>query len=1210
MGSNKSQSHFRGLLIPDPRFNFATGFDDTNSVFTENTPRPGVPVAKDNSDMILETSGETNSDAKYTIYTQNSGYPEDLGGTFLYHGTSAANSYKYYGWEPPHTINGMERVHTGTSGNHHVNFDICTALDDTIVIASNKSTSAGHITIFYKKVDATTWTEVSPPYFTEPGMSRVGGARLVDGSYGDPVEAGVEPGPALVVLPSGRILCFYWIQTAEEFTGTTSLTSIKHWQIQAVFSDDSGASWAVYQNFCLIEPLSQLVDTRTDTNGRYYPGKLKAEYKDGQILMLSSAFDTGSSSAQGSAGTNPGNVYLQFASSSLGASFTLVEKNVREANSTANYDIAVSGGKFVVSYVDNGGAAGAFPYVAFLGSAYTPLSRSSQNVVNPYYGSAFAEAMNSTDGNAIGRVDLAICAVPDGSMYMVGVRHGHESKTYTRNTACIFFSGDNGSTWELVGGEWGDNQVRKDGIIYSSRFFDEPSSGLANTRDCLRNVSITWQRGRLVMVCRHLGQASTMNVYAEGDPDNNVSCMYLGGYTNLTIGSLDAAISMADRGTYGKHYFPFIEPDDMVGAWVKGTAGVPTTKNDLNGIMPYHQITTASGEAYYEVAELNHTETRNTRTELGNWGGPMISYVEFAVEVISGGSQSGHDIACRLQNGNEDEKTVAVLTFKQEGDNTRVTVRDGLADTDKHTEILTFSDASKFGEYRMLVRGRKVSVWWREYDASAVERTWNKLYESSSDELIPVTSSGFCSLIWGHMAPTTSESRWYKIQAGAHDGDLNHCAVPRMNDWMDYSSPANVGGRFYSPAHIYLKDKLQIAAKDGPAVKGDEWEHIPRHDYPIEAIHHEVSPSPAKGWKSNGRATAAELIWDIDTSPAYGLGGARALYLGDINFRYALLKGYDGSSWSTIATIDAAQKVRFIRKGKSATAYHTGVSSDQIGKQVWALNDMVGCTFNFRDTQTPGLYEITSNSGGVFEDTGNTKAPVLIVDGNPSADGVPSSGDGQIWSKDLVVYVPDDVTTTYQKIKLEIPVDVPGVGGSATNTTVSGNWEIGIAIWGHVAVFGTQYSNGHIREISPNTELFTSTGGQRRAVERGPARRSAEFSWVDPLDISAVGDTTPSPDYIAINDDTDKIIASKENAAFLVQGLLSRLQGSVVPVVFLPSVSTSLSSPSVIYDRHRFLYGRVVTASHRIENQIGDEWIGGGEGEAVTVTALRIEEEV
>ena len=186
---------------------------------------------------------------------------------------------------------------------------------------------------------------------------------------------------------------------------------------------------------------------------------------------------------------------------------------------------------------------------------------------------------------------------------------------------------------------------------------------------------------------------------------------------------------------------------------------------------------------------------------------------------------------------------------------------------------------------------------------------------------------------------------------------------------------------------------------------------------------------------------------------------------------------------------------------------------------------------------------------------------------------------------------------------------MPGVTGSGTNSTVSGNWEIGTIIWGHIAVFGRQYSNGHIRSIETNSELFTGTGGQRRAVERGPARRSVEFSWVDPIDISAPGDTRPSPDYIQTTSG-DAIVASVENTPFLVQGLLSRLKGSVVPVVFLPSLPSGAAGAYQIDDRHRFIYGRVVTASHRIENQIGEEWIGGGAGETVTVTALRIEEEV
>ena len=304
MGSNKSPSHIRGLLIPDPRFSFAGAFDTTNSVYTEKTPRPGVPIAKDDSDLILETSGESTGDLNLTVYTQNSGYPENLGGTFLYSDTSSTSTYKHYGWEPPHTINGLERVDSGNNSSHYINYDTVTTLDDTLIIAGVHSTS-GFMRIWHKGPNATAWTEVDLPYFLEPGMQLVVGNRAIDGtSDGTTTEGtvGTEPGPALVVLPSGRVLCFFWIQTANELTATATNTSKRHWQIQAVFSDDSGASWAMYQNFCLIEPLSQLADTRSGSIGRYWPGRLRAEYKDGQILMISSAYDSGAA-AQGGVST-------------------------------------------------------------------------------------------------------------------------------------------------------------------------------------------------------------------------------------------------------------------------------------------------------------------------------------------------------------------------------------------------------------------------------------------------------------------------------------------------------------------------------------------------------------------------------------------------------------------------------------------------------------------------------------------------------------------------------------------------------------------------------------------------------------------------------------------------------------------------------------------------------------------------------------------
>ena len=77
-----------------------------------------------------------------------------------------------------------------------------------------------------------------------------------------------------------------------------------------------------------------------------------------------------------------------------------------------------------------------------------------------------------------------------------------------------------------------------------------------------------------------------------------------------------------------------------------------------------------------------------------------------------------------------------------------------------------------------------------------------------------------------------------------------------------------------------------------------------------------------------------------------------------------------------------------------------------------------------------------------------------------------------------------------------------------------------------------------------------------------------------------------------------------------MQGLISRLDGPVTPVVYLPSIAASPTTPFQIMDSNRMLYGRITTPAHRIENQVGEEWVGNGAGETVTATAIRIEEEL
>jgi hypothetical protein len=1213
MGSDKTPLYMRGLLIPDPRFTFEGAFSETGSTYSELTPRAGVPAALDNSDLIVETSGTQDANSNYTIYTQNSGYPENLGGTFLHRNTAETSDLSYFGWEPPHTISGLERVHGEDSKNFR-NFDTVTAQDDTVIIAAIAHEDPV-LKVFSKGPDAVAWSTHTVDIETEPGMVIAFGQRPTDASTGSDFEAGCNPSPALVVLPSGRVLLFAWLQTAEEITASPK--SIKSWQITAWYSDDSGAAWKPYQEYCLQTPLRQTYDDPDDTYGRFYPGRLRGEYKDGQILLISSGYDTGDSTHNG-APAYPGNVYFQYASSSLGASFQEVELSDRGDNLAA-FDVAVSGGYFVLSYLKAG-----YVRVRRLGSAYTPFSYSTDDYqIEGAYGSGFGEGLSAVP-NGLGRVDQTICAAPGGSMYICSTRHGTPvGSVHTRHSVAMFSSGDSGLTWTPTGNDWGSKAAPgtgtsnyKDGIVYSSRFWDEPAPTADKQRDTLFDLSMTWQRGRVVLACRfEKTNASSSTVYDEGVKDRNVSALYLGGYTNLTIGSSAAASSMADRGSFARHWYPFVKPDEMYGAWSVTSSGTVSSALGLTSQLPYLTLTTGNGSGiggfYYFTTtgdELNHTDTRTTETSAAH----MRTYFEFACALQTGGSAANAEVAVKIRNGNPTKGTKCSLRLWSSGGIHQLSIYDEIPGTPAliGTFALSTLSAGAIPEFRVEIVDQRIAIYYRAYAPSTELKTWTKGYESASSEFTYGAVTGkYCQIDWGHLinggSSTVNKSRWYKLQIGSHDGDLNHCAVPRLNDWHGYDL-ANVGGRFYTTEPIYMRQGLKIASKDGPAVKGDEWKIQPRYDHPIGAVHHEIAPSPAKKWSSNGTAAPVSLVWDIDqNAAAFQMGGTRALYLGNVNFRQCILSGWNGSAWIEIATIDTAKQVKYHSRGNTITAHTTGVSSAQIGDTFWTYDSLAGCTFNYSNTGAPSLYKIISNSEGAFE-TGATKAPIVLLDGDASAES--TSGDGQIWVKDISLIIPDETTKTYQKLKIDIPTTI--VGEAIGNGTVSGNWEIGQIIWGHVAVFGRQYSSGHIRQIEANYELFTATGGQRRAIKRGPPRRAVEFSWVDPVDISSLADDSPSPDYLKSAGSGSRIVASVADTPFLMQGLLSRLSGSVTPVVYLPSVSTSPTAPFQVMDPNRMLYGRIVSPAHRIENQLGSEWVGSGAGEAVTATAIRIEEEI
>jgi len=194
---------------------------------------------------------------------------------------------------------------------------------------------------------------------------------------------------------------------------------------------------------------------------------------------------------------------------------------------------------------------------------------------------------------------------------------------------------------------------------------------------------------------------------------------------------------------------------------------------------------------------------------------------------------------------------------------------------------------------------------------------------------------------------------------------------------------------------------------------------------------------------------------------------------------------------------------------------------------------------------------------------------------------------------------------TADKIRLRIPAQ----------TTYEGYLEIGTAVIGSVAVFGRQHSRGSMRSIAPNTEISTQRSGTRRASVHGKSRRSAEMSWADSVDIAELQSAAPAPDYMStmfgsLGTDPHRAHAAFNDGPTLIRGVLERLDGASVPVVYLPRIpATDFDSGVVttkIADRNRMLMGRIVSTKYRVENVIGDD----GFDEVVTGTTIRIDEEL
>ena len=1269
----KDAADLRGLIIPDSRIAFVSSYSAADSVLTEASPHAGVPAPLADSDMSLETSGSQSAAKDLRIKIHSPGHVDDEAARFIWQQTTGTDTNEK-GWNPPFTgFRGVEIV--GSAGTKSWGRTDILALSNGGMIATSNIDGSGP-DVWYKRKADTIWA-------ISAATSSFGA-----GSGGDTWSQSIEQQPflqgaALVELPSGRVLCFAWTGPGA-WTGFSTLDPLGR-NIRCMKSDDSGVSWTLHSDACLPQFLTN--STEFGSVGALNAGPLKAEYKDGQILLISSCVLRSADPAAVIVGTDwtgstraAGNVWLQMASSDLGATLDIVEvgSGAIGQNGTG-FDITVVNGEFVVAYLRNalkpgGGGPSDRPIgdiaVSKLGSAYQRLSnatvKSFQNAHIQYVRIGYNDGVIPTSiiwsghpaDPRIFNWELAITSSPEGDLYLAVCGFGYKQigSAYTGgkekqwNVTRLFTSPDAGATWYDPGRTWYDTPTADnepnlstwpgyaglpDDSTRGGELFNwsgKFASGADRNYSRLSHMSLAWRHGQMVLLSTADKTVETTfqgaDNYTSPLGSLNLFVTYFGGYSDLLRGHHRHPVADRDRSNLRRHYIPFdipvpIDVPATTAFWGETTAGVHSRQivwaAPAVNPKPRFELTTGDGAgAGGQVLYTAETDEAG-QISVNNNGTDHIVSVDFALHVYHGDTpDAGNAISVKVRNG-------AVTAIAPSSpylyeltigfDHNKIVLYDLHA-----AAILYESQLAALGlAYPIHVRATVnesglASVWASSYDPAATVKKWTKLPD------INLTDSGAAAhprIQWGHFtatgAATQNKSDWFFMNCGSGFDHVNAgpANLPAIG-WRQTGDPSELDdyelcGRRITSVPVYVDDGVRLTAKDGPAVRGNEWQIKTRYDYGVENIHHEINASPDAVWRSTSDAAQVEIAWKVGPSSAAGgfsLNRVYGLYLGNINFKTAYLDVQaDGStSWTQVAEIDAADGMTGLAFDRKGNAIRPNLQTTTAG-QYFPYNILAGSHVALNTGGATTYHPIETNSEGSFTGVA-TKRTTIRIGGDFAA----ASAGGptvlcDIWSKESVALFHQ--MDTAHKIRLRIPAQ----------TTAEGYFQIGAFIAGSVALFGRQHSRGHMREIQTNTDLTTQRSGVRRASVHGKARRAVELSWDDSVDLSEMQNAAPAPDFVstmygAIAGDPAPQHGVFNDGPTLVKGVLEATDGSSVPVVYLSRIPATDYDAGVVTskfaDRSEFLMGRIVSTKYRVENVLGDDSLN----EVVTGTTIRIDEEL
>ena len=847
MASDKSRSHYQGLLIEDQR----SSVWDAETTVSQAEPRPGVPQPQNKTALALSTSGTLSADKSIQIRTQRGGFAQPDGAGFTWKYSADAD---WRGLDVPASISHYEAIlwsDLSAPVKWYIQPHAVTLQDQRVAVAYYKRNSAG-----------------ATPYGVSVSVkSLAGGWSHVDvyASATAPTTNQAEPNPCLVVLPSGRLLLFHWIEDV-----VREEAQIRQW-----FSDDDGATWAIAQD----SVLNTVVNLDAGADG-YDCRRIRAVYGGGQILLLVHLRSNDGALAKR-------DLIRQYASSDEGNTFTQIVE-FDGATSAGGYpDVVYIEGSFVGAYIETVNPA-AVARSFELGTAYQSLTSINLGTIGsgiPAFG-----GITPLGGALLTDGDLTITASPDGVLYIAGRAVENPVFTsYTSNGQCVIFrSGDFGKSWAPMG--------------QSSSFAGAITDGLAgcwydanNADTCPRALAMTYAEGRIAV--SHNWRANPGVSGTIDEPSLAVS--YLGGSSTVTLPGYQRFQTDYRRVNFEDTWLPFDLPAVTTTKWTTGWTAAGAATEVL-------------GQGWLEVgsgASANKTYT-TTGLPAGHTSAQGIIWSASCAVVTEPGG-AADNIAIRTELDDGVSKWAAVVRVQA----ATLFLVDGLLGT-----TLASISLPATGAGITILCGMSegtVSVWARVRSNDA-DRAWQAL--GLAVPLSSAAGGGAALFQWGNIATSTAISRWHDVQlvTGPFTGLQFAAGQTNPNDLMQHP---------YSSTGAYVTDGMSLTATSGPTIRADEWLIETRYQYPVGNILRSAPRQTWRSTDTTSQTIALQMSTLANTSLQSDLIGV-GLFNCNFPQATLEGYDATGAAWVALGTLDMTEgmgALTFIRRGDSVVPAGAGV---------------------------------------------------------------------------------------------------------------------------------------------------------------------------------------------------------------------------------------------------------------------------------------------